>query len=130
MLEIWKAIVVERAPLGRGGGSKVSVTQRLRSALHTEAPRAPVGERLMPYPIPLILVIFTSLCIAGLCFWGAKMILKQAEKHSQFTKIDQNLPLHGRWLRYAIASILTVIGLFSSLVAFLCTLAPIMGDRF
>lgn len=72
----------------------------------------------MEYPTSNFLLFFTSFCSAGLCFWGAKLILKRAEKHARFTSLDRNLPLQGRWLRYEIAALLTIIGVFSSMISF------------
>lgn len=58
----------------------------------------------------MFVVSCTLLFHAWLCFLGAKGMLKPAEKHASFTRLDQHLPLRGRWLRYAAAAFLALLG--------------------
>lgn len=78
-----------------------------------------------------VVAFFGFLASAFLCFSGVTVVMKPAEKHSRFTRLDRSLPLQGRWLRYATAALLTLLGILSLVLAW-CALVPLLwviGDH-
>ena len=46
------------------------------------------------------------------CMICAAKLIRTASKHEQFTRLDPYLPLRGRWLRYVVAGLWVLLGLF------------------
>jgi hypothetical protein len=51
-----------------------------------------------------------TLFLASRCLRHALRLVVDAEEHTPFTKFDGELPLRGRWLRYAAAMFLALLG--------------------
>ena len=63
------------------------------------------------YGLGVQILLLVPLVIAWRCFRGVYEVLSEAEKHKPFTSLDHHLPLRGRWLSYATAAFLVVVGI-------------------
>jgi hypothetical protein len=65
----------------------------------------------MSYFVLLILAMPYLLVVAWVCFSGAFRLCRNVEKHAPPTRLDGYLPLRGRWLGYAVAGLLALLGM-------------------
>ena len=57
------------------------------------------------------------LALGWVCFSGMFSLIGRAPKHVPFTSFDSHLPIRGRWLGYALAAILAIVGIVALTVA-------------
>ena len=67
-------------------------------------------DGVLAYIFSLILWLTGFAFAAVLGFGGASRLLASAKRHQPHTTLEQVFSVKGRWLRYALATILVVVG--------------------